>query len=70
MIYRVLFVLLVGLVCCIPCDAFAGPLGLFQNFRPFSRVAARRAEGRGVGQANGPVRRAVFRGSCGRAGCN
>lgn len=65
--YLILFVLAMALVASIPCEAEAGPLGLFPNFRPFQRVAQRRAEGRGVFQQNGPVRGRL--GSCGRGGC-
>lgn len=45
MFYRILFVLAVALACCIPCDAYAGPLGIFPNFHPVQKLA------RGVGKA-------------------
>ncbi len=35
------------------------------GFRPFAGIRARRAAGQGLFQGNGPLRRAVGRGSCG-----
>lgn len=55
MIYRILFVLAVALACCIPCDAYAGPLGLFPNLDGH-RVAA---VARGAGKAAKRSARAV-----------
>lgn len=59
--YLILFVLALALVASIPVEAEAS------HGRGLFGVRARRAEGRGVFQGNGPVRRAL--GSCGRAGC-
>ena len=53
----ILFVLAVALLCCIPCSAEAR-CGLF-GWTPLQNIAARRAEGRGIGQRNGPDKRLV-----------
>jgi len=52
----ILFVLAVALLAFIPCDAYAGPLGLFPNFHPGQKLA------KGVGKvAKGSAR--VVRGA-------
>lgn len=72
MFYRLAFVLLAALVCCIPVDAFAGPLGIFPNFHPGQRVAAV-AKGVVKATANAPklaVRRSRNRrGNCAGGTC-
>jgi hypothetical protein len=45
-------------LCALPAVSEAACGGLF-GWRPFQNVAARRAEGRGVGQRNGPLKRRV-----------
>lgn len=55
--YLILFVLALALVASIPCEAEAA-CGRF-GWRPFQNVAQRRAEGRGIGQRNGPAKRLV-----------
>ena len=64
----ILFVLAVALVACIPCDAYAGPLGIFPNFHPV------RALVRGVGKvakAAGQVAKGTVRAARPRArACN